>query len=218
MTAPCGTIRTWAAKAICQFSILNVGFRLDKLGEAMRRYLYIISCAILCSILSVTLVAAQGSPSTKHTASLSEFGAKVEALEQIVDDIALSGALALLGKEFPDWTFERTSSFDGAELGVSNDLGAISAKHEYGLTKMRGTIFRNKAVSGEQRDQALEILSSVKEFVQLGYEIESLVEDSSFGRAGDIYRNDFLNRFDELKKRIRPLSAEIAQAVKFSAL
>ena len=47
----------------------------------------------------------------------------LQALEQVVDDIALAGALALLGKEFPDWTFERTSDLDGAEIGLSNEGG-----------------------------------------------------------------------------------------------
>lgn len=184
----------------------------------MRRHNNLLCLAVLGAIASTTTAVAQDAPSIERTAALSEFGARLEALEQVVDDVSLSGALALLGQEYPDWTFERTSGFDGVATSISNDLGAVAGDHDYGLSKLRGAIFRNKSVSDDQRERALAIFTSVKEFVQLAYELERLVDAGSHEEAGEFYKSEVLELADEINRSIHRLSDDIDRTVKLSAL
>lgn len=187
-------------------------------GAQMARVVHFLSIMLFAIASFATQLEAEDANPVKHTASLAEFGTKVDTLEQIIDDIALSAALGLLGREFPDWTFKRPPAWDDAEMGVSNDLAGVSGRYDYEMSKLRGVIFRNSAVSDEQREQALEIFDEVTEFIRVGYELAGLIDGGQFDQAGALYKGEMLRRYDELKGRIQPLSVEIAQAVKFSAL
>ena len=163
-------------------------------------------------------VAAQEAPSTKHTASLAEFGKKIQALEEVVDAIALAGALALLSDEHSEWSFDRASGFDGSISYFTSDIGAVSVGYEYNLSKLRGAIFRNKSVTDEHRERGLTIFGEVKELVSFAYEFERYVEADDLDLAADLYKTEILQRADALVQNIGKLTEEVEQAIKFSAL
>ena len=165
-----------------------------------------------------TTVVAQDTGSTKNTAKIAEFGVKIDALEDVVDAVALAGALALLSREYPDWKFERASGFDGINSHFTNDLGAVVGDHEYELSKIRGAIFRNKSVSDKHRERGLELFGAVKEFVAAAYELERLLVSGDRGLAGGFYKTEILQSAETLSQSIGELSDAIDQAVKLSAL
>ena len=135
-----------------------------------------------------------------------------------MDDITVTGALALLAHEYPAWEFNGKSGFGGDVTGTTNDLGAIAAGHEYSMGKLRGAIFRNKEASDEQREVALQLLAQVKDLILVGYELEKLVEAGDMALAGQIYREQILIQSDRLNDEIDRLTKEIEQAIKFAAL
>jgi hypothetical protein len=163
-------------------------------------------------------VAADDDRVTKKIGSLSDFSAKLNTLEYAVDSIAFAGALALLARHNPEWEFSGASGFGSVSTGVSSDLGAVAAAHEYGMGKIRGAIFRNEFVSDEQREQTLQILDQVKALILVGYELNGLIDEGDMAKAGEFYRERVLNQSDKLNNDIDQLTVEIEQAIKFSAL
>ena len=184
----------------------------------MTRYINLITMTAFCAIASTTAATSQDGPSIKRTAALSEFGARLDALEQVVDDVSLSGALALLGQVYPESTFDRSSGFDGVTTAISNDLGAVAGDHDYALSKIRGAIVRNQFVPDDQRERAIAIFSSVRDLIQLAYELERHIDEGSFEAAGELYNSEMLCEANMLTLGIHELSDAIEQAVKFSAL
>ena len=187
-------------------------------GFHMRNSTKVLLCAALSSGLLASAVAAEDSAATAKIAALSDFGAKLDVLEQAVDDITVTGALALLASEFPDWEFGGASGFGSVKAGATNDLGAVAASHEYGMGKLRGALFRNKHASDAQREAAMQILAEVKDLILVGYELEKLVEADDMPAAGQVYREKILTQSDKLNEDLEALTKEIEQGIKFSAL
>lgn len=154
----------------------------------------------------------------KRIAALSEFTAKLDTLEQAVDDIALTAALSLLKNDYPEWEFRRASGFDSVNAVVSNDLGAVSSGYEYGMGKVRGAIARNEFVSDEQREHALQLIDDVKNLILAAYELEGLIDSGEKTTAGHFYRTQILEQADEMNGKLEQLTKEIEQTIKFAAL
>ncbi|MDU8927427.1 hypothetical protein RXV86_08530 [Alisedimentitalea sp. MJ-SS2] len=182
----------------------------------MRHSLLVIGCLSVAAV-NAPATWARADSSIKHTASLTEFIIKVDALDQVVDDIVQAGALALLSEEYPTWTFDADAGFGETSLKISNDIGAIAGRADYGMPKIRGAIARNQAVSDEQRARALEAFGYTKELLKIAYDLDNLVTEKAFDEAATLYRNEILHRADDLNERIRLLTDEISLAVKLSA-
>ena len=176
------------------------------------------SAMTMCAALWATSVAADDASTTSKIAALSDFTSKLDVLEQAVDEITVTGALALLTREYPSWEFEGSSGFGSKAAGTTDDLGAVAASHEYNMGKLRGAIFRNKAATDEQREMALQLLAKVKDLILVGYELEKLVEEGDMVLAGQLYREQILTQSDIVNDEIELLTKEIEQAIKFSAL
>lgn len=177
----------------------------------------IILAATAAFFTSASITSAQDLSPHKHTAALSEFNTNITQLEKIVDDIAIAGALAILAQADESWDMGATAGFDSAISGISSDLHGVTSNHQYRLTKLRSTIYRNGAATDEQRETALALFTDIEQLITEALSI-GLNIDAGDTNSAARFRDDILHRADELTQQIDALSEEIVLAIKLSAL
>lgn len=188
----------------------------------MHRSVLAILVSVILSISLTHSAKAQIDPKIKQIAALSDFVAKVELLDGMVEDLVLSGALALLSRGYPEWTFEGHGGFESYGAGVnpliSNDIGATASDVEQAFIYIKGGYVSSDAISDEQRVEITGIIDAILELVRLSKRLEERIEETEQTAAASLYRNDIVPTANDLSQRLHSLITRLNQTIKFSAL